>query len=133
MASLMSKALADNGRDVQLALYKELQNLFVRLNAWSDDSQDTSNLTELETGLRQESVLELLLREVDTSVEAIRQERAQAILAYVQFCQKKTGGLGVSERLRQSISHWREQERSESVRRVLEKFDGVLVHNHHDK
>ena len=129
----MSKALADNGRDVQLALYKELQNLFVRLNAWSDDSQDTSNLTELETGLRQESVLELLLREVDTSVEAIRQERAQAILAYVQFCQKKTGGLGVSERLRQSISHWREQERSESVRRVLEKFDGVLVHNHHDK
>lgn len=122
--SLINKALASSGRNVEVALYKGLQHLFTRLDAWGD-SQDTSKHAEIETAVRQEPVQELMLRDTDTSVEAIRQKRAQAVLAYVQFCQKRAG-LGVSGRLRRTVGSWREQERSESVRRLLAKIVEAL-------
>lgn len=106
---------------MQITLYKGLQVFLSGLDEWA--SHESSNLADLEASLR-ELVQELMLREIDASVEAIRQERAQAALAYVQFCEK--AGFDVPEQLRLSIIGWREQERSESVKRVLRKAEELL-------
>lgn len=62
---------------------------------------------------------ELLVREVDVSVEAIRRERAQASVAYIVLSQQR--GLEVNGALRESIQTWRAGERSGQVQQILDQ------------
>ena len=123
--SLVSRALDNGGRNVQIALFLGLQTFFTRLDRWgsqdddNDQQQHRGGIAEVQVALGA-TVEGLLLREIDVSVETIRKERAQATLSYAQLGQK-AGGPGLSEQLRQSTRAWWETERSETVRRLLGK------------
>ena len=62
---------------------------------------------------------ELLAREVDVSVEAIRRERAQASVTYIVLSQQR--GFEVNRALRESIQTWRAGERSGQVQQILDQ------------
>ena len=113
------KALRNGGRTVQLPLYEELRLLLTRLDEWtSPQDGQTVDVHVLQEPL---TVLagELLAREVDVSVEAIRRERAQASVAYIVLNQQR--GLEVNGALRESIQRWRAGERSGQVQQILDQ------------
>lgn len=115
---ITDKALKNGGRTVQLPLYEELRLLLTRLDEWtSHDGQnvDVHVLQEPLTALAGE----LLAREVDVSVEAIRRERAQASVTYIVLSQQR--GFEVNGALRESIQSWRAGERSGQVQQILDQ------------
>ncbi|KAI9923627.1 hypothetical protein ASPWEDRAFT_38385 [Aspergillus wentii DTO 134E9] len=119
MTPVASKALKNGGRNVQTTLYEELRILFTRLAEWisQPDSKLQEPLAALADGL--------LCREIDTSVEAIRKEHAQAAAAYVTLGQQT--GFGVSEQLQESIKAWRDGERSGTVQHFLDQALAKLI------
>lgn len=116
---IADKALKNGGRTVQLPLYEELRLLLTRLDEWTSphDGQnvDVHVLQEPLTVLAGE----LLAREVDVSVEAIRRERAQASVTYIVLSQQR--GFEVNGALRESIQAWRAGERSGQVQQILDQ------------
>lgn len=118
MTSMIGLALGNGGRHVQIVLYEELDGFFTGVHDWvSEDSKkpDSSKLEEPLTGLAEE----LLLRQIDSSVEKIRASRAQAVLAYISLSQ--AAGLQVVKGLGETIKTWREGERSRPVQQRLEE------------
>ena len=93
--------------------------LLARLDEWTSphDGQnvDVHVLKEPLTALAGE----LLAREVDVSVEAIRRERAQASVTYIVLSQQR--GFEVNGALRESIRTWRAGERSGPVQQILDQ------------
>lgn len=121
MASIIDTALGHGGRSVQITLYEESQGFFTRTKqriSQGDGGAQIGDLSELEEPL---TVLagELFRRPVDTSVEAIRRDRAQAAVAYISLCRQ--AGLKLNGELGETIKNWREGERSTAVQQTLEE------------
>lgn len=122
---IADKALKNGGRTVQAPLYEELRLLTTRLEEWTSPSDGRG--VDVHTLQRPLSTLagELLTREIDVSVEAIRTGRAQAAVAYIVLSQQR--GFEVNEALRQAIQNWRAGERSGPVQQILDQALAKLV------
>lgn len=113
------KALRNGSRAVQLPLYEELRLLLTRIDEWTSPQEGRKvNVHSLQDPL---STLakELVIREIDVSVEAIRRERAQTAVAYIVLSQQR--GLEVNSAVRESVQAWRAGERSGPVQQILDQ------------
>lgn len=126
MIPLVDKALRNGGRTVQLLLYEELRLLLNRLDEWTSPQDNQSVDVPSLQGPLATLAGALLNREVDVSVETIRKERAQAVVAYIVLCQQRglemNGGV-----LRESVQNWRAGERSGPVQQILDQALANLV------
>lgn len=116
---IIKTILGHGRRHVQVTLYEESEGLFTRMSEWvSQGDGAKAELKKVEdplVGLAEE----LFNHPVDTTIEAIRKGRAQAVVAYISVSQQ--GGLRVSEVVQESIKQWREGERSLAVQQKLEE------------
>lgn len=123
--SNIRRAMKLGGKNVQISMYEELGLLFTHLSAWtSEDKSQAHHLREMH-GLLAALAGELLTCEIDLSVEAIRRGRAEATTSYVKFCQRTEQEVDPS--LRASISDWRKEERSGTVKQVLDQVIAQLA------
>lgn len=116
---MIGTAVGDGGRHVQITLYEELHGFFIRIHDWApQDSTKKSDLSKLEEPLA--GLAEgLFSRQIDASIERIRNSRAQAALAYISLSQQV--GLRVIKGLDGLIKTWRDGERSRPVQQTLEE------------
>ena len=116
---IADKALSHGSRTVQLPLYEELRLLLTRLDEWTSPQEgrkvDVHSLQEPLSTLAKE----LLIREIDVSVETIRRERAQSAVAYIVLSQQR--GLEINNAIRESVQTWRAGERSGPVHQILDQ------------
>ncbi|PWY76180.1 hypothetical protein BO70DRAFT_411153 [Aspergillus heteromorphus CBS 117.55] len=115
---VLHRAMGHGGRSVQVILYKELRALFDRLGVWASEPGGEPDLRGPQESLAALAG-EMFSHEIDTSVEAIRNERAQAAVSYVGLCRQT--GFQIDEAVARSIKAWREGERSGPVRQVLDR------------
>ncbi|KAL2857721.1 proteasome stabiliser-domain-containing protein [Aspergillus pseudoustus] len=124
--SNIGRAVGLGERQVQISLYEELRLLFTQLSTWASEGEngELNRLGEMH-GLLATLAGELLSREIDLSVEAIRRGRAEATASFVGL--SKTTGREIDTELRRSIADWRKGERSGPVKQILDQVMGQLA------
>ncbi|PWY76365.1 proteasome component [Aspergillus sclerotioniger CBS 115572] len=115
---VLHRAVGHGGRNVQVTLYRQLRALFDQIGTWASERSGESDLRGPQEPLAALAG-EMFSQEIDLSVEAIRNERAQAVVAYVELCGQ--AGLPIDEALQLSLKSWREDERSGPVRQILDR------------
>lgn len=110
MTSPLGQALTYGGRPVARALYEDLSGMLTRVDQASSSDALVGPLTMLASAL--------LTRDPDESVEAIRQARAEASLAYLKLGARRTR---VPDALMTELRKWRARERSALVQRILDQ------------
>lgn len=108
MTGLLDQVLQHGGRQVVSTGYEELRAFFTRVDQWISDASGERQAVPLN------SLLKLLVWELDGSVEAIRKGRAEAILAYLKLDR-------APDALLTSLREWRSSERSGTVQRLLDE------------
>lgn len=107
MTGLLDRVFQHGGRQVISTGYKELRAFFIRVDQWISGASERPSLPW-------DSVAQLLIRELDGSVETIRKSRAEAILAYLKLAP-------ASDSLITSLREWKASERSVPVQRLLDE------------
>ncbi|GKZ35313.1 proteasome component M29 [Aspergillus brasiliensis] len=110
------------GRNVQVTLYRKLRAVFDQMGAWASERSGEPDRRGPQESLAALTA-EIFTYEIDLSVEAVRAERAQAAVSYVELC--KQTDLPIDQAIQKLVKSWREEERSGPVRQIL---DRVLVH-----
>ncbi|OOF96967.1 hypothetical protein ASPCADRAFT_205719 [Aspergillus carbonarius ITEM 5010] len=115
---VLHRVVGHGGRNVQVTLYRQLRALFDQIGTWASERSGEPDLRGPQESLAALAG-EMFSQEIDLSVEAIRTERAQALVAYVELCGQT--GLPIDEALQNSLKSWREVERSGPVRQILDR------------
>ncbi|PYI09032.1 proteasome component [Aspergillus sclerotiicarbonarius CBS 121057] len=115
---VLHRVVGHGGRNVQVTLYRQLRALFDQIGTWASDRSGEPDLRGPQESLAALAG-DMFSQEIDLSVEAIRTERAQAAVAYVELCGQT--GVPLDEALQKSLKGWREDERSGPVRQILDR------------
>ena len=115
---VLHRVVGHGGRNVQVTLYRQLRALFDQIGTWASERSGEPDLRGPQESLAALAG-EMFSQEIDLSVEAIRTERAQALVAYVELCGQTS--LPIDEALQNSLKSWREVERSGPVRQILDR------------
>ena len=105
----LDQALTHGGRQVVSTAYQELHAFFTRVDHSMPGEQVLAGPM---------SDLAVLLTRDRDSVEAVRKVRSEAILAYLKL---PPAVRGMPNILREILQGWRANERSETVRRILDE------------
>ncbi|KAJ5085652.1 hypothetical protein N7532_010423 [Penicillium argentinense] len=111
----LNQALSHGGRQVVSTAYRELQAFFGRVDRWTGSDEG-----ELVDPMRDLAGVLVCERDV---VEAVRKDRAEAVLVYLRL---RPGVRGVPDALGEALRGWRASERSESIQRILDQALGLL-------